>query len=205
MKRCPWSEMSGLHMTSYHDEEWGFPAFNDRTQFEFLVLESAQAGLSWNTVLKKREAYRKAYRGFHPEQVAGFKDREIEALLLDKGIIRNKLKIEASVHNARLFLQVVEEWGSFTSYLWHFTEYTPVVGHWESQDEIPAQTSLSQIISRDMKKRGFRFMGPVIVYSHLQAVGIVNDHIRECFRYKQLVDYYKSSHFIEEIKRLKCC
>ncbi len=189
-------------MTAYHDTEWGMPACDDRVHFEFLVLESAQAGLSWNTVLNKREAYRRAYQGFCPESVARFSENEIEALCLDRGIIRNRMKIEASVNNARVFLKVAGEWGSFSSYLWHFTQYRPVVGHWERQEEIPAQTSLSQLISKDMKKRGFRFMGPVIVYSHLQAVGVVNDHITSCFRYQELLDHYRTPLFTEAMERL---
>ena len=201
--RCPWSEQSGPHMAAYHDDEWGTPAFEDGTHFEFLVLESAQAGLSWNTVLKKREAYRKAYLGFHPEKVAVFGEEEVGKLCLDRGIIRNRMKIEASVNNARVFLEIVNEWGSFCTYLWHFTQFAPVVGHWENQNEIPAQTSLSLLISKDMKKRGFRFMGPVIIYSHLQAVGIVNDHIRSCFRYQELLDYYRTPLFREKMERIR--
>jgi len=172
----------------YHDLEWGVPVVDDRKHFEFLILEAAQAGLSWLTILKKRENYRAAYAGFAPEVVAGFSEDEIAALLKNEGIIRNERKIRASIHNARRFLEVQAEFGSFSAYLWGFVDYRPVVNNGQSEQEIPAQTALSVAVAQDLKKRGFQFLGPVIIYSHLQATGLVNDHIVSCFRYQQIRD-----------------
>ena len=170
----------------YHDREWGVPVYDDQKQFEFLVLESAQAGLSWITILKKRENYRKAYNNFNPEKVAGYKETKKAKLLADAGIIRNRLKIEASITNAQKFLDIQKEMGSFSNYIWDFVKGKPVTGKWKSLDEIPARTELSDKISLDLKKRGFKFLGSVIIYSHLQATGIVNDHLTSCFRYKEI-------------------
>jgi DNA-3-methyladenine glycosylase I len=172
---------------NYHDEEWGAPVFDDLRHFEFLVLESAQAGLSWITVLKKRENYRRAYDGFDPKKVARYGEEKMNRLLADSGIIRNRLKIAASINNAKRFLEVQKEFGDFSSYIRSFTSGKAVAGKWKSIEEIPARTELSDKISNDMKKRGFRFLGSVIIYSHLQATGIVNDHIKSCYRYKQLI------------------
>lgn len=189
MERCPWSLGDEMYV-KYHDEEWGTPVHDDVKQFEFLVLESAQAGLSWHTVLSKRENYRKAYRGFDPVKVAGFTEKNIEEMMNNPGIIRNRMKIEASINNAKKLLEIREEFGSFDKYLWSFVNFKPIIGHWKSMSEIPAKTELSDRISKDMKKRGFRFLGSTIIYSHLQAVGIINDHITGCFRYKELLKKY---------------
>jgi DNA-3-methyladenine glycosylase I len=185
----------------YHDREWGVPSFDDRTHFEFLVLESAQAGLSWITILKKRENYRRAYDNFDVEKVARYTEKKKEKLLADPGIVRNRLKIEASINNARHFLEIQKEFGSFSNYIWGFTKnespvskgrarFLPVVGKWKSLSELPARTELSDKIALDMKKRGFRFLGSVILYSHMQATGIVNDHITGCFRYGEIKRMY---------------
>jgi DNA-3-methyladenine glycosylase I len=189
MERCPWSLGDEMYV-KYHDEEWGTPIHDDVKQFEFLVLESAQAGLSWHTVLSKRENYRKAYKGFDPEKVAGFTEKNVGEMMNNPGIIRNRMKIEASINNAKRLLEIRKEFGSFDRYLWSFVYFKPVVGHWKSMSEIPAKTELSDRISKDMKKRGFRFLGSTIIYSHLQAVGIINDHITGCFRYKELLNMY---------------
>ena len=170
----------------YHDEEWGVPVFDDRKQFEFLVLESAQAGLSWLTILKKRENFRKAYDDFSVEKVAGFKDKKIEELLLNPGIIRNRKKIEASVNNAKKFLDIQESFGSFCNYIWDFVDGVPFVNEWQNIHDIPATTKLSDMIAKDLKQRGFKFLGSTILYAHLQAVGVVNDHVVDCFRYEEV-------------------
>ena len=188
VERCPWSLKDEIYIR-YHDEEWGVPVFDDRKQFEFIVLESAQAGLSWHTVLLKRENYSKAYYDFDAEKVANFTEKDIERLLNNPGIIRNRMKIEASIANARAFLEVSKEFGSFSKYIWGFVGGKPIVNGWSFISEIPAETELSLQISKDMKKRGFRFFGTKIVYAHLQAVGIVNDHIKSCFRFKEITSY----------------
>jgi DNA-3-methyladenine glycosylase I len=182
MKRCPWGTSDELYIR-YHDEEWGVPVYDDRKQFEFLVLESAQAGLSWHTILKKRENYRKAYDGFDPFKVAQYDEQKVEQLMQNAGIIRNRRKIESSINNARLFLDIQKEFGSFCNFIWGFVGGKPLVNHWEDISEIPAKTELSDSISNDLKKRGFKFLGSTIIYSHLQATGIVNDHLKSCFRW----------------------
>ncbi|QAT48484.1 DNA-3-methyladenine glycosylase I [Caproiciproducens sp. NJN-50] len=181
MTRCGWCESDDLYR-AYHDEEWGVPVHDDRKHFEFLVLESAQAGLSWITILRKREAYRTAFDGFDPEKIAAYGEDKLLELMKNPGIIRNRRKIESAVNNARRFLEVQREFGSFDRYIWNFVGGKPVVGHYGTLDEIPAKTELSEAVSRDLKKRGFQFLGPVIVYSHLQATGLVNDHLDSCFR-----------------------
>ena len=183
--RCPWCEGTELYRR-YHDEEWGVPVHDDRKHFEFLVLESAQAGLSWSTILKKRENYRKAYRGFDPGVVARFGARDRERLLNDAGIVRNRLKIESSINNAKRFMEIQGQFGSFDAYLWGFVGGSPVVNRWKTLSEIPANTELSDTISKDLKGRGFRFVGSTIIYAHLQAVGVVNDHLTGCFRHAEL-------------------
>ncbi|MCL2186566.1 MAG: DNA-3-methyladenine glycosylase I [Treponema sp.] len=185
MTRCSWCTGSDLYM-DYHDNEWGKPVFNDQKHFEFLVLESAQAGLSWITILKKRENYRKAYDSFDPKKVARYTDAKKAKLMANEGIVRNRLKIEASITNAKEFLKIQKEFGSFSDYIWGFTKGKPVIGKWKDIKEIPPRTELSDEISLDLKKRGFKFLGSIIIYSHLQATGIVNDHITDCFRYKEL-------------------
>jgi DNA-3-methyladenine glycosylase I len=185
-RRCPWARDEDRLMARYHDREWGVPVRDDRTLFEFLVLEGAQAGLSWSTILRKREGYRKAFAGFDPARVARFTARDKARLLRDPAIVRNRLKIDSAVGNAHLFLAAQKEFGSFARYLWSFVEGRPVVGRRRALQDIPARTELSDRISRDLKKRGFRFVGSTIVYAYLQAVGIVNDHVLGCFRYRAL-------------------
>lgn len=191
MKRCAWCGNDELYV-KYHDEEWGVPVFDDRKQFEFLVLESAQAGLSWLTILKKRQSYRKAYDGFDPIKVAKFDERKVEELMNFDGIIRNERKIRASINNAKRFIEIQKEFGSFSKYIWRFVDYKPIINSWQSESEIPAKTKLSEEISKDLRNRGFEFLGPIIIYSHLQATGLVNDHIVDCFRYKQICEMIKS-------------
>jgi len=181
--RCPWVDLSKPDYVAYHDEEWGVPVHDDGKLFEFLTLEGAQAGLSWYTILRKRAHYRKAFAGFDPEQVARFGPARIERLLLDPGIVRNRLKIEAAVNNARQFLKVQEEFGSFDAYIWRFVDGRPVVNRLRTLKDYPARTPLSDTISQDLKRRGFRFVGSTIVYAHMQATGMVNDHVVDCFRH----------------------
>jgi len=188
MNRCPWSEHP--EMEAYHDTEWGVPVQDDRIHFEFLLLESAQAGLSWLTILRKREGYRKAFADFNPERVACYDQSRIDELLQDPGIIRNRRKVEAAVKNAGCFLKIQESFGSFSQYIWDFVDGRPVVGNWIRQEDIPAESELSKRISKDLKQRGFGFLGPVIIYSHLQATGLINDHITSCFRYREICDTY---------------
>jgi len=185
MKRCDWCEGQDIYL-EYHDREWGLPVHDDRIQFEFLVLEAAQAGLSWLTVLRKREAYRAAYDGFDVERVARYGERKVKSLLGNAGIIRNKLKIESSINNAKRFIEVQKEFGSFDSYIWGFVDGKAVQNRWKSIAEIPAKTELSDRISKELKGRGFRFVGSTIIYSHLQATGLVNDHIVGCFRHREV-------------------
>ena len=186
MRRCPWCEKTDIER-DYHDREWGVPVFSDAKQFEFLVLESAQAGLSWLTVLRKRENYRRLYDGFSPEKVARYGEEKIRQLMSDSGIIRNRRKIEASINNAARFLETREEFGTFSGYLWGFTGGVPVTNRWETMSQVPASTELSVTVSNDLRKRGFRFMGPTIVYAHLQATGVVNDHLVSCFRHGEIL------------------
>ena len=184
-QRCPWSLDVSDEYQAYHDEEWGLPVLDDAVHFEFLILESAQAGLSWRTVLHKREGYRRAFAGFDPIRVARFGEAEIEALVADAGIIRNRRKITAAVNNASRFLEVCEEFGSFARYIWDFVDGKPVVNQWRSQKELPATSGLSDRLSADLKARGFKFVGSTIMYSHLQACGLINDHLVRCFRYRE--------------------
>jgi DNA-3-methyladenine glycosylase I len=174
--------------TAYHDEEWGVPVYENETKhFENLVLESAQAGLSWITILKRRKTYRLAYEGFDPYYIASWGEKDVQRLLQNPGVIRNRLKIESSINNARCFLKVKEEFGSFSDYYWHFQEGRPIINHWDNEAEIPSKTPLSETISKDMKKRGFTFLGPTVTYANMQSLGMVNDHIRSCFRYKEVM------------------
>ena len=185
MQRCSWCGNDPLYV-AYHDKEWGTPVHDEKLHFEFLLLETQQAGLSWITVLRKREAYRSAFAGFDAGAVARFSAKKIEKLLLDPGIIRNRLKIEAAVKNAKQFLSVQEEWGSFDHYLWHFADGSPVNAGRRGDGAVPATTPLSDAVSKDMKSRGFAFVGSTTIYSHLQAVGVVNDHDISCFRWIEL-------------------
>ncbi len=185
LTRCPWALGVSDPYLQYHDHEWGVPVHDDRTQFEFLILEGAQAGLSWSTILHKRDGYRRAFANFDPARVARFNRRSVERLLRDPGIVRNRLKVESAISNARAFLEVQSSHGSFSRYLWDFVGGEPVVNRWRRQEHTPASTQLSDAISRDLKQRGFRFVGSTIVYSHLQATGLVNDHIVSCFRHRQ--------------------
>lgn len=189
MERCPWCGTDPLYV-KYHDEEWGVPVHAEQKHFEFLILEGAQAGLSWITILRRRENYRAAFANFDPVRVANFDAVKIQELLNDPGIIRNRLKVAAAVNNAQRFLEVQAEWGSFDNYLWDFVKGKPVVNSWRALNELPAKTELSETISRDLLKRGFKFVGATIIYAHLQAVGIVNDHLVSCFRYAELVHQY---------------
>jgi len=182
--RCAWAR--NALAIAYHDREWGVPVRNDRKLFEFLILEGAQAGLSWDTILRKRAAYRKAYLGFDPKKVARFDARKKRALLADAGIVRNRAKIEASVVNAKCFLALQEEFGSFARYVWGFVGGRPVVNRRRSIRDVPARTEVSDALSKDLKKRGFKFVGSTILYAFMQAVGMVNDHTKDCFRCKEL-------------------
>lgn len=187
MKRCPWGRDDELYI-KYHDEEWGAPVHDDMKHFEFLVLESAQAGLSWETILKKRENYRKAYDGFDPVKVSKYTEKKIAKLMDNAGIVRNRKKIEASINNANRFLEIQKEYGSFDRYIWSFSSGKQVINRWKKITEIPASTELSDRVSADLRKRGFKFIGTTTIYAHLQAVGIVNDHVVTCFRYKQVIE-----------------
>ena len=185
LTRCTWPGEDPLYI-AYHDREWGVPVQDDRRLFEFLILEGAQAGLSWLTILRKRDAYRHAFAGFDPAAVARFDAARIAALPGDPGIVRNRLKVEAAVSNARAYLQVQEAFGSFADYLWRFVDGRPIVNTWRTPAEVPAATARSAALSRDLRQRGFRFVGPTICYAHMQAVGMVNDHLVDCFRWQEL-------------------
>jgi DNA-3-methyladenine glycosylase I len=184
ISRCLWAEGVSLQYIEYHDKEWGVPVTDDRTQFEFLILEGAQAGLSWSTVLNKRDGYRKNFAEFDPAKVARFTKKRIEKILTDPGIVRNRLKVESAVSNAQAFLEVQEEFGGFANYVWGFVDGKPKQNRFRRDRDIPATSKESDALSKDLKKRGFRFVGSTIVYAHMQATGIVNDHVTSCFRYK---------------------
>lgn len=184
--RCRWAQGHGPAYLAYHDREWGVPQHQDRVLFEFLVLESAQAGLAWATILQKREGYRRAFTDFDPARVARFGQRDVERLLEDRSIVRNRLKIEAAIGNARAFLRIQESFGSFDAYVWRFTGGRVMQNAWSRHEDVPARTPESAALSRDLRQRGFRFMGEVIVYAHMQATGMVNDHTVDCFRWREL-------------------
>ena len=184
-KRCDWTGDDPLYI-AYHDEEWGVPLHDDQQLFEFLILEGAQAGLSWITILKKRNNYRRAFANFDPVQVAQFDQAKRQELLANPGIVRNQLKIDAAISNAQAFLRVQEEFGTFDAYIWRFVDGQPIQNRWTSLSEIPAQTPISEAMSKDLKKRGFKFVGPTICYAYMQAVGLVQDHVVSCFRYSEL-------------------
>jgi DNA-3-methyladenine glycosylase I len=185
-KRCAWVNTSDPLMLQYHDLEWGVPVHDDRKHFEFLVLEAAQAGLSWSIVLNKREGYRRAFSDFDPAKVARYTGRRIQKLTLDTGIIRNRMKIQAAIRNAQAFLGIQEEFGSFDAYCWRFVDGRPKLNRWKAMREIPATSRESDAFSKDLKQRGFAFVGSTIVYAHMQAVGMVNDHLVDCFRHREL-------------------
>jgi DNA-3-methyladenine glycosylase I len=186
--RCSWSSLEDAEMQAYHDQEWGVPVHEDRRHFEFLVLEGAQAGLSWSTILHKRAGYAAAFAGFDPGRIARFTPARIARLLQDPGIVRNRRKIESAVTNARGFLKVQREFGSFNRYAWQFVGGRPKINHWRRRQMLPATSPESDAFSRDLRERGFNFVGSTIVYAHMQAVGMVNDHAVECFRYRELRD-----------------
>ncbi len=185
-KRCEWSSASPLYI-KYHDQEWGVPVFDDRTLFEFLILEGAQAGLSWSTILNKREGYLKAFDNFDVKKIAHYKQTKIDSLIQDKNIVRNKLKINSTVTNAINFIKIQKEFGSFSNYLWAFVKNEPIKNKWKSLSDIPTSTDLSEQISKDLKKKGFKFVGSTIIYAYMQAIGMVNDHTTSCFRYKEVL------------------
>jgi len=186
--RCPWaSDKSGPRYVKYHDEEWGVPVHDDIIHFEFIVLDGAQAGLSWSTILNKRENYRRAFAGFDPRKVARFDGRKIQKMLEDEGIVRNRLKIESAVKNARAFLKVQKEFGSFDKYIWQFVGGKTIENRWKTAKQIPCETPESEAMSRDLKKRGFTFVGPTICYAYMQAAGMVNDHLVSCFRHGEVL------------------
>ena len=184
-KRCAWVGDDPLSL-AYHDQEWGVPVHDDRLHFEFLILEGAQAGLSWMTILRKREGFRKAFSGFDPRKVARYDRKKVASLLENPGIIRNRMKIESAITNAQTFLNVQKEFGSFDAYIWRFVGGKPRQNAWRKIQQIPAQTKESGAMSKDLRKRGFRFVGPTICYAHMQAIGMVNDHTIDCFRYNEL-------------------
>jgi len=183
-RRCPWSEGVERDYRHYHDTEWGVPVHDDRTHFEFLILEGAQAGLSWAIILRKREGYRKAFADFAPQRVARFNRRSVERLVNDAGIVRNRLKIVSAIGNARAFLDIQEEFGSFKNYVWRFVAGKPIVNRWRQQNQVPSTSPASDALSLDLKSRGFKFVGSTIVYAYMQATGLVNDHLVSCFRYE---------------------
>jgi DNA-3-methyladenine glycosylase I len=190
--RCPWLDLTKPDYIKYHDEEWGVPVHDDRIIFEFLTLEGAQAGLSWYTVLRKREAYRKAFSEFDPAKVARYGKRQLKSLLNNPGIIRNLQKIEAAINNAKRFLEVQQEFGSFDAYIWRFVGGKPIVHKLRKLKDYPATSPESDALSMDLKQRGFKFVGPTICYAHMQATGMINDHVVDCFRRQQIVDGYSS-------------
>lgn len=185
MKRCKWVNDDSIYI-KYHDEEWAVPVFDDNKLFEFLILETFQAGLSWITVLKKRDNFRKSFEEFDYKKIALFNEDKVNELMLNSGIIRNKLKIKAAISNAQAFMQVQKEFGSFSNYIWKFTDGKPIKNYWKSISEVPANTGLSDLISTDLKKRGFKFVGSTVIYAHMQATGMVNDHTTDCFRHNEV-------------------
>ncbi len=192
-KRCPWSGTDPLFV-AYHDQEWGVPVHDDRVLFEFLVLEGAQAGLSWITILRKRDAYRRAFDRFDPRKVARYDGRKVAALLADAGIVRNRAKIESAIKNAKAFLGVQKEFGSFDAYQWRFVDGRPIQNRWRAIGDIPARSAQSDAMSNDLKGRGFSFVGSTIVYAHMQAVGMVNDHVVDCFRHREVARLGRERH-----------
>ena len=192
MRRCEWAPLDQPRYLAYHDEEWGVPVHDDVHLFEMLTLEGAQAGLSWSTILNKREGYREAFRGFDPAKVARFSPATVERLLQNPAIVRNRLKVESTVQNARAVLEVQRETGSLDAYLWTFVDGAPLVNRWRSLGDLPAETDRSKAMSKDLKGRGFRFVGPTVCYAFMQACGLVNDHVADCYRWQEILDRYPS-------------
>ena len=190
VKRCSWCGSDPLYV-AYHDEDWGVPVYDNQKLFEMLILEGAQAGLNWLTILKKRESYRKAFHDFDVSTIAGYDQKEVDRLMQDAGIVRNRLKIESAIKNARSFLRLCEEFNSFASYLWRFVDGKPIINAWQCHSEIPTTTQISDQLSKDLKKRGFNFVGSTICYAFMQSIGMVNDHTTDCFRYQQINDLTK--------------
>lgn len=190
-KRCDWCEDTFDQYVHYHDEEWGVPVYDDQKQFEFLVLESSQAGLSWSTILKKRTGYRNAFADFNVKKVAIFDEEKIQQLLSNPDIIRNENKIRSTINNARRFMEIQKQFGSFCNYIWDFVDGSPIHNNWKSMDEVPATTKISDRLSKDLKTRGFKFIGSTTMYAHMQATGLVNDHLVSCFRHQQIKKRYK--------------
>jgi DNA-3-methyladenine glycosylase I len=185
-RRCEWAPTNDPLYLAYHDTEWGVPSHDDRHLYEMLTLEGAQAGLSWSTILRKRDGYRHAFAQFDARKVARFDSRKVERLLQDPGIVRNRLKVESTINNARRVLEVQKEFGSFDAYIWQFVDGEPIVNRWRRLADIPAETAESKAMSKDLKKRGFRFVGPTVCYAFMQSVGMVNDHVTSCFRYREI-------------------
>ncbi|WP_195516245.1 DNA-3-methyladenine glycosylase I [Enterococcus dispar] len=188
MQRCEWAQQGNAAMKNYHDTVWGVPEYRDQYLFRKLILDINQAGLSWQTILNKSEAFNKAYDNFVIEKVAAFDDKKVTELMEDAGIVRNRRKIEAAIHNAKCVLAIQQEWGSFANYLWHFVAGKPIISEFQKAREVPATTALSDEITKDLKKRGFKFIGSTIIYAFLQAIGIVNDHLTTCFRYQEIIE-----------------
>ncbi len=184
--RCQWAILSDEKYVEYHDKEWGVPLFDDNWLFEMLVLEGAQAGLSWRTILHRRKEYRRCFLEFNPEKVARMTNDDVETLMLTGGIIRNRLKISSAIKNAKVFIDIVEKYGAFSNYYWNWVDGKPIINHFKTMDEVPAKTPLSEAISKDLKSRGMSFVGATIIYSFMQATGMVNDHLTSCFRHKEL-------------------
>ncbi|MGF1770915.1 DNA-3-methyladenine glycosylase I [Vibrio wakamikoensis] len=191
--RCPWLDETKQYYVEYHDQEWGVPVLDDRTLFEFLVLESAQAGLSWYTILKRRDGYRRAFANFDVEKVAAFTEEDGLRLQQDTGIIRNKLKISSTITNAQYFIEIQKEFGSFSDYLWSFTDHKVLVSSYKELEDYPATSKVSDALSKDLKKRGFKFVGSTIIYAFLQAAGLINDHSLDCYRRQEVIDSYQAS------------
>lgn len=188
--RCPWLDTSKDDYVAYHDDEWGVPVYDDQTLFEFITLESAQAGLSWYTILKKRAGYRRAFLNFDVIKVAQMSEQDVERLMLDEGIVRNRLKIAATINNAKRFIEIQQEFGSFSNYQWQFVGGKPIVNELDKLSDYPAITEASTAFAKDLKKRGFKFLGPTTVYAHMQACGMVNDHSNDCFRKQEIIEKY---------------
>ena len=193
INRCRWAEGVNLAYIEYHDIEWGVPVWDDRKQFEFLILEGAQAGLSWSTILNKRDGYRRLFADFDPQKVARFTDKRVQKILLDAAIVRNRLKVQSAVSNAKAFLKVQQEFGTFCDYIWGFVDGQPVQNRFRKDADVPATSPQSDALSKDLKQRGFKFVGSTIIYAHMQATGMVNDHVTQCFRHKPCAALAKSS------------